>query len=144
MADQVSGAQVAAKQSATGNLTNTTVVVQQNSLAKLPFSPSFADHTIEGKMLEYTEGDVLRFTATSGKMRTITMNTPRSSHPVYFDFYKCEDADGYNYTTVRMGDQLWMAEDLRVKQVDGATKIADVSAWTKTEIKTARGSPTSR
>ena len=84
-----------------------------------------------GVGLEYAQGDVLRFTGTSGKMRTITMNSPRSSHPIYFDFYRCEDADGYNYTTVRVGDQLWMAEDLRVRDnLTGVTRVGKVEDWT--------------
>ena len=62
--------------------------------------------------LEYARGDVLRFTGTSGQMRTITTNSPRSSHPIYFDFFPCVDANGYHYTIVRAGDMLWMAEDL--------------------------------
>lgn len=80
--------------------------------------------------LQYEEGDVLRFTGTSGKMRTITMNSPRSSHPVYFDFFKCEDADGYNYTIVRVGDMLWMAEDLHARNVEGAEKLSSADEWT--------------
>ncbi|MGM9711086.1 MAG: FISUMP domain-containing protein [Prevotella sp.] len=66
-----------------------------------------------GVELIYEKGDVLRFTGTSGDMTTITTNSPRSTHPVYFDFFKCQDADGYNYAIVRAGDMLWMAEDLR-------------------------------
>ena len=62
--------------------------------------------------MNFTEGDVIRFTGTSGNMTTIYTLSPRTSHPVYFDFFRCQDADGYNYTIVRAGDLLWMAEDL--------------------------------
>ena len=63
-------------------------------------------------------------------MRTITMNSPRSSHPIYFDFFRCEDADGYNYTIVRVGDQLWMAEDLHAKDgLDGVGRVAKLEDW---------------
>lgn len=79
-----------------------------------PLQPMFAmESASKGVELEFAKGDVLRFTGTSGDMTTITTNSPRSTHPVYFDFFKCQDADGYNYTIVRAGDMLWMAEDLR-------------------------------
>ncbi len=77
-----------------------------------------------GVELEYAVGDVLRFTGTSGQMRTITTNSPRSSHPIHFDFFRCEDSDGYHYTIVRVGDQLWMAEDLHAQgRLDGVERV---------------------
>lgn len=84
-----------------------------------------------GVELEYAVGDVLRFTGTSGQMRTITMNTPRSSHPIYFDFFRCVDSDGYHYTIVRVGDQLWMAEDLHAQgHLDGVERVTRLEDWT--------------
>ena len=80
-----------------------------------PLQSLFAldNEQVGGVELIYEKGDVLRFTGTSGDMTTITTNSPRSTHPIYFDFFKCQDADGYNYAIVRAGDMLWMAEDLR-------------------------------
>lgn len=72
-----------------------------------------ADNASQNVVMEFATGDVLRLTGTSGDMRTIITNSPRSSHPLYFDFFKCQDANGYNYTIVRAGDMMWMAEDLR-------------------------------
>ncbi|MDY5033438.1 MAG: hypothetical protein SO064_03005 [Prevotella sp.] len=79
-------------------------------------SPSLLDsdnEQMEGVELQYEKGDLLRFTGFSGDMTTIITNSPRGSHPIYFDFFKCQDADGHNYAIVRAGDMLWMAEDLR-------------------------------
>ncbi len=94
----------------------------------LPAIATYAS-PFKAEYLEYTEGDILRFTGETGKMRTIMMNTPHSSHPVYFDFFKCEDADGYNYTIVRVGDMMWMAEDLRATNVSGVSKVSKVEDW---------------
>lgn len=85
----------------------------------------------EGRLvgLRYEEGDVLRFTAASGKMTTIMNLTPRSSHPVYFDFFRCEDADGNTYAIVRAGDMMWMAEDLKATSVAGVKVVKSLSDW---------------
>ncbi|MDR2928716.1 MAG: T9SS type A sorting domain-containing protein, partial [Cytophagaceae bacterium] len=61
----------------------------------------------------YADGELLRFTGTSGTMTTIVMNIPTLSHDITFDFYNCTDAGGYHYTIVNAGGVLWMAEDLR-------------------------------
>lgn len=75
-----------------------------------------AESNVNQVAMYYEEGDVLRFTGSSGKMRTIVMNSPTCDHDIMFDFYKCEDANGYNYTVVRAGDMLWMTEDLHPLQ----------------------------
>ena len=94
-----------------------------------PLFAADAEGQARGVEMEFALGDMLRLTGTSGQMRTITMNSPRSSHPIHFDFFRCEDSDGYNYTIVRVGDQLWMAEDLHAKQVEGVTRIESVQKW---------------
>ena len=79
--------------------------------------------------LRYEEGDVLRFTAASGKMTTIMNLSPRSSHPVHFDFFRCEDADGNTYAIVRAGGMMWMAEDLKATSVAGVKVVKSLSDW---------------
>lgn len=88
--------------------------------------------TPEVVCMAYDEGDVLRFTGRSGQMRTIVMNSPSCSHDITFDFYKCEDSDGYNYTLVRAGDLLWMAEDLRPQMESDIIYVNNrASQWVK-------------
>ena len=99
--------------------------VQQQDFLQPLFAQDNAPRFVE---LEYAKGDVLRFTGTSGQMRTITTNSPRSSHPIYFDFFRCVDATGYNYTIVRAGDMLWMAEDLRNVPSADITEATNLSA----------------
>ena len=79
--------------------------------------------------MDYAVGDMLRFDGTSGKMRMLFHLSPESSHPVYFDFFRCEDADGYNYPIVRAGDMLWMMEDLRPLRISGVVKTDNKTIW---------------
>lgn len=132
-------APVAVPEIAPGNGTESLSQTILNDITHKPTHSAEASSVRKCVELEYAEGDVLKFTGTSGKMRTITMNTPRSDHPVYFDFFKCEDANGYNYTIVRAGDMLWMAEDLKAVQADG---ITDASSMQASEIKTAMDAKT--
>ena len=80
-------------------------------------------------MMDYSEGDILRFEGTSGKMRTIMHVSPESSHAITFDFFKCEDVNGYNYPIVRIGDMLWMLEDLQTIKKSGMTKTSSPNIW---------------
>lgn len=108
-----------------------------------PLQPMFAmESASKGVELEFAKGDVLRFTGTSGNMTTITTNSPRSTHPVYFDFFRCQDADGYNYTIVRAGDMLWMAEDLRrVNSLVSSREISDAEVFTSDILASVIGNP---
>ena len=89
------------------------------------YAASSAPKNVE---LRYVTGDVLRFTGTSGVMTTITTSSPLTSHPIHFDFFKCQDADGYNYAIVRAGDLLWMSEDLRKVNNSEITNANSLSA----------------
>ena len=84
-------------------------------------------------VMDYSEGDVLRFEGTSGKMNTIMHVSPESSHAITFDFFKCEDANGYNYPIVRIGDMLWMLEDLKPIKMAGLTKTSSANIWKSIE-----------
>ena len=89
-------------------------------------------HAAEGAnvvRMNFHEGDILRFDGTSGQMRTLLHISPESSHDVFFDFFKCEDADGYNYPIVRAGDMLWMMEDLRPLRINGVVKTDSKTIW---------------
>ncbi len=111
------------------------------TLTKFSVSESLAGVASDSRLiaLRYKEGDVLRFTGTSGKMTTIMTLSPRSSHPVYFDFFKCEDADGNNYAIVNAGGLMWMAEDLKATNVSGVKNVQSLDQWgTDTNDKSAR------
>ena len=79
--------------------------------------------------MDFNRGDILRFEGTSGGMRTIMHVSPESSHDVTFDFFRCQDANGYNYPIVRIGDMLWMLEDLRPQTMSGLVKTSNPVIW---------------
>ena len=79
--------------------------------------------------MNFHEGDILRFDGTSDGMRTIMHLSPESTHDVFFDFFRCQDVDGYNYPIVRSGDMLWMMEDLHPLKVSGVVKTDNATIW---------------
>ncbi len=80
--------------------------------------------------MEYTVGDLLRFTGENGNCRTIVMNQPTCDHDIIFDLYECKDANNNYYTCVRAGDMLWMAEDLRpLSNIIDLTVTSDSAIW---------------
>ncbi|MBQ0035086.1 MAG: T9SS type A sorting domain-containing protein [Bacteroidales bacterium] len=98
--------------------------------AVLPVKRGVAAATPNVVPMEYTVGDLLRFTGENGNRRTIVMNQPTCDHDIIFDLYECKDANGYYYTCVRAGDLLWMAEDLRpLNNIPDLTVTSSASTW---------------
>lgn len=79
--------------------------------------------------MDFTAGDLLRFTAKSGDMTTIMMQQPANSHTNTFTFFECKDADGYCYPIIEAGGLLWMAEDLRYVRRSGVSKVSSAGDW---------------
>ena len=63
--------------------------------------------------LEYTPGDRLKFKGISGIYSTVKTDIPTEDKTVTFNFMACMDGDGNNYPVVQIGNQIWMAENLR-------------------------------
>ena len=79
--------------------------------------------------MHYYEGDILRFEGKSGKMTTIMHLSPTNSFDCYFDFFRCQDKNGYNYPILRSGEMLWMLEDLRPQNLTGVLQTSDAAIW---------------
>ena len=79
--------------------------------------------------MKFNEGDILRVEGTSGKMRTLMHLSPERTCDVTFDFFRCEDANGYNYPIMRSGDMLWMLEDLHPQTISGVVETSDAAIW---------------
>lgn len=82
--------------------------------------------------MQYNKGDLLKLTGSSGKYETVVMVMPSDDKTIDFKFIKCEDGDGNNYPIIQVGEQWWMAENLKTtKSQDGKSiqNVTDNSLW---------------
>jgi len=80
----------------------------------------------------YTAGDELLYKAVSGNNSTIVTDIPTESKTTNFGFVDFTDADGNYYTSVTIGTQTWMAENLKTthyRNGEAITNVTDNTAW---------------
>lgn len=77
--------------------------------------------------MAYTTGDRLKFTGASGIYSTVLTDIPSSDKTITFNFIACTDGDDNNYPVVRIGTQVWMAENLKTTRDREKTSISDVT-----------------
>ena len=73
--------------------------------------------------MQYTSGDLLKFTGKSGIYATVVMDIPTTSKTITFDFAPCTDYDNNHYAIVLIGNQAWMEESLKSKHYADGTSI---------------------
>jgi len=75
----------------------------------------------------YSPGDHLLFTAYSGNYSNIVTDfNIMDNKNIPFVFDACADGSGFNYCTVKIGGQTWMAEDLKTMKYRNGENITEV------------------
>lgn len=108
------------KQAAQNNIVHeSTEKVEDRNLSALKSS---------GNILSYTPGDVIAYKFTSGIYTTILHEIPDASKTINAEFVECTDFEGNNYAVVKIGNQWWMAENLRSTKYADGTSIPHVTS----------------
>ncbi|MCX6224867.1 MAG: hypothetical protein NTV01_09000 [Bacteroidia bacterium] len=108
------------------------------------FSPGLKS-TSSGYFLNYTPGNIMLYRCSSGVYTTIMADSPAVSKNYEVDFSACVDLAGKNYSTIKIGDRTWMAENLAFLPAVGPSNTGSetinhfyVYGYEGTSVNTAR------
>lgn len=73
----------------------------------------------------YASGDQILYQGTSGNFSTLVADVPTASKTVNFEFTACQDANLNNYSVVKIGNQTWMAENLKATKFRNGENLSN-------------------
>ncbi|NQU88384.1 MAG: T9SS type A sorting domain-containing protein [Mariniphaga sp.] len=114
-------------------ITTLKMVCLQNSNNKNQIEyTDFSSEVIKEKSNTLEEGDLFHFMVYSSEFITIIADTPTESKTYDVEFIECKDNDGKSYAVVQIGEQWWMAENLKVthyRSGEAIPNITDTLEW---------------
>ena len=122
-----------------GKLHTTKILSQSNYTAGIEFKGTENDQeNVVQKVkattvpMQYNLGDFLLFKAYSGNYVSILTDILSGSKTINFNFVDCKDVDGNLYSIVTIGNQVWMAENLKTSKYRNSIAVTDktnLTSW---------------
>jgi len=107
-------------------------IKEENVILKNTEENSYTKGIDNEIQMQYNDGDRLKLTGTIDTYSTVVVDVPEESKTITFNFIACTDGDNNNYPIVEIGDQIWMAENLKTSKYNDGTDIdlANQGNWT--------------